>query len=855
MKPIFSLCFTIICCLTTIVCQKTEAQCSTGYIRDTVNWDHLDFFPLTSSYTSFITTAQSQTQRFAFGVNRVTLTHNYTGTNAAGENATHTGQTGSFGLGENVEFLGDGSFGMNFSDTVRDLKFSLYDIDKNQRVTITAFVGSTPAPITLSVVAGSIITINTNNASPAVATAANSVEDDVTSMLATLNVQIPGSVTSVTVVITNTGTVTTGNASNRESGVFWLSDISACNRGTFPLNYYNVSMPFTGQPSYVIAARNDSVYYVDVATGRARFIFRHTLHNRINSLAYDPYRHFIYYTHSLSGSGGAINPNERTLRRYDYDMDTLGVVVSDVRTLGMPTFDNGVESGGAAFYNGRLYLGVESGSSASNESIIWRLNFDTSYAPVGPAVQVFGINGDQHDWADFGISNGILYDFDGKASNTDFYHLNLATGSVARFSPNPSTLIPRQVGVDWTGALYNIGSSSSISAATIVPYSNGSVNTAQEYPITLNGTAPVGSWGDAAEAFKPKTDFGDAPASYDPPTGDPATHERDDRIRLGTLIGIEWAKKTSLDASGDGPEEDGLTGMQVISRGVSSYIINVSVYNNTGANATLGGWIDANGDGIFQASEGVTMTVSSAASQQSVTLNWPSINVTAPLYSTTFLRLRLTSAINNLTAAKPTGFMLDGEVEDYPVTVSLVLPNQILSFDVQKRGENEASINWQVAQEKTVEKYQLQKSADGIHWTVLTELPAGNSGIAAGYQHADITPLKPITYYRIRQVDVSGAEKFSESKNVQFKRENIIAILPNPVSDFAQLSIQVAKTGRAKITIIDNARRVMFEKEINVQAGANRIDMSEISRLSSGLYTVRVQLANEVLNTLMILTK
>ena len=37
----------------------------------------------------------------------------------------------------------------------------------------------------------------------------------------------------------------------------------------------------------------------------------------------------------------------------------------------------------------------------------------------------------------------------------------------------------------------------------------------------------IPSVGDGAEGFKPLADFGDAPASYDPVSGDPAVHEID----------------------------------------------------------------------------------------------------------------------------------------------------------------------------------------------------------------------------------------------------------------------------------------------------------------------------------------
>lgn len=131
--------------------------------------------------------------------------------------------------------------------------------------------------------------------------------------------------------------------------------------------------------------------------------------------------------------------------------------------------------------------------------------------------------------------------------------------------PSPASLVPRQVSVPWTRQNVSSGSPSAVSAGYLTPYNgNGTVNTALHQTMTYQGVAVAGSWGDAGEAFKPKTDFGDAPASYDPAGIDPGTHERNDSIRIGNTIGIEWNKHTSSDATGDGAEEDGITGLQVV---------------------------------------------------------------------------------------------------------------------------------------------------------------------------------------------------------------------------------------------------------------------------------------------------
>ena len=95
----------ILCVLLfTLLYSASRAQCPIGYTSCSANWDFLDFFP-SAGNGSYTNLSQSQTQRFTFGTQHFTIVHNYTGSNAADENATHTGETGSYGSGEDVQFL------------------------------------------------------------------------------------------------------------------------------------------------------------------------------------------------------------------------------------------------------------------------------------------------------------------------------------------------------------------------------------------------------------------------------------------------------------------------------------------------------------------------------------------------------------------------------------------------------------------------------------------------------------------------------------------------------------------------------------------------------------------------------
>ena len=97
------------------------------------------------------------------------------------------------------------------------------------------------------------------------------------------------------------------------------------------------------------------------------------------------------------------------------------------------------------------------------------------------------------------------------------------------------------------------------------------------------------------------------------------------------------------------------------------FVATVTVFNDTGEDAMLVGYVDLNGDGMWSADEEVREPVSSSDQPQTVILTFGVVTDATDLYG----RFRLTSDMG-VTA---TGNAPDGEVEDYlfasPTAVTL----------------------------------------------------------------------------------------------------------------------------------------------------------------------------------------
>lgn len=817
------------------------SQCGTGYTSCAVNWDYLQFFP-SAGLSPYTDITRSQTQNFAFGTQIMTIKHTFTGSNATGEDGNNTANAAgtSFGTGNNIHFLGDGTITISFQKSVDNVKFSLHDIDYNQKVTITTNAGSV---VTLSTIGATTdLTLAGSGTVSASATAAATTAVATTSTDGTLNVNITGTVNSFNIVVTQTGTKSSGAASGRETGEFWLSDISACSPGTFATNYFAPSKPYTNQAGYVLTVVDNSVYYVDPATGKSKLLFTDPGATSLNSLGYDPVKHYVYYVHDATGAGGTTNAANKSVYRYNYDMDTFGVAINDV-TAWLPTFDVGVEIGGASFYDSSLYLGVDvSGGTNALKSVLWRIDFNNiTYTPKA-ASQVFAIDGTTHDWGDLGVTNGVLYDFDSKATTENYYHQDLYTKNmIAVYSPTGSNT-PKQTAIDWNNQLYSLGNSGAApSTGVIIPYNgDGTVNITAQKTLTLNGTNISARYGDAGEAFKPRVDFGDAPASYDPSGSDPAMHETSSLLYLGSGSNNEWTTRGQTSLANSDSLDDGMVSGSLVNPATGSYYCSVKYLNNTGSTATICAWVDFNNNGVFDAGEGqIVSNLASSATPQTIFITWNGISSSLTAGQYTYIRVRIAPTSVGMTTSNATGFFGDGEVEDYRLPVSIFpLATSLISFDaVNKSGK--AYTSWQIANEEAGTEYTVQRSVDAMKWTnVYTEKVAVN-GAAKTYRFDDPFLVKGTVYYRL-QIASKGASTFSDIRKLQETDLNNFMLSPNPASSFVTINITSQVAGNSTLQLLDAGGRSVLFKTVALTAGENRQNL-DLSLLPKGIYWIRLQ--------------
>jgi predicted outer membrane repeat protein len=175
------------------------------------------------------------------------------------------------------------------------------------------------------------------------------------------------------------------------------------------------------------------------------------------------------------------------------------------------------------------------------------------------------------------------------------------------------------------------------------------------FPRIIRGAVDMGAF-----EFTPY-DFGDAPAGYPVTlTEDGARH-----VAIGPTLGAtrddDEDGAHSANATGDGPDDDGVTFPATLIAGATQ---NLTI-NASGA-GVLNVWADWNGDGDFR-DDGEQIATNRAVSAGDNAL---SIAVPSTVSGPVVFRFRLTSG--QVASPAATGLLPDGEVEDYVVTAQKV---------------------------------------------------------------------------------------------------------------------------------------------------------------------------------------
>ncbi|HEY4149204.1 MAG TPA: T9SS type A sorting domain-containing protein, partial [Chitinophagaceae bacterium] len=180
---------------------------------------------------------------------------------------------------------------------------------------------------------------------------------------------------------------------------------------------------------------------------------------------------------------------------------------------------------------------------------------------------------------------------------------------------------------------------------------------------------------------------------------------------------------------------------------------------------------------------------------------------------------------NKLSGVAPLGFSTNASL---PVTFS--------SF-YATRSNSDVLLSWSTAQELNNNNFEIQRSTDGINWSVITlVMGQGNSITPTQYSYTDKNVTAATVYYRIRQVDIDGKFEYTDVKTVRSNETAAVAKI-YAANNMINIEFNAATEGTVIVRLINAGGQLIAEQHF--QQAQYRVTMNTYGK-GAGLYVVQV---------------
>jgi hypothetical protein len=174
--------------------------------------------------------------------------------------------------------------------------------------------------------------------------------------------------------------------------------------------------------------------------------------------------------------------------------------------------------------------------------------------------------------------------------------------------------------------------------------------------------------------------------------------------------------------------------------------------------------------------------------------------------------------------------------------LGVVLP--VTFTNIKAAAQNhDIAVQWNIANEQNIEKYEVQKSVDGVHFeTVAITASAGNYSGNRTYDWLDKTAVAGVNYYRIKSIDNSQKNQYSGIAKVNMENfAGIVTVYPNPItSGIIKLRFASMKKGKYNARLMNDAAQLVLSKQLTHAGGSAMHDIIPGHTLAKGIYNLEL---------------
>ena len=166
------------------------------------------------------------------------------------------------------------------------------------------------------------------------------------------------------------------------------------------------------------------------------------------------------------------------------------------------------------------------------------------------------------------------------------------------------------------------------------------------------------------------------------------------------------------------------------------------------------------------------------------------------------------------------------------------LPIELLEFTANT-WDKEVVLNWKTVSEINNDFFSLERSADGVNFQNLIDIPGnGTTSTTSNYHFVDRKPSNGMNYYRLKQYDFDGEFSYSDIVSATISTEEVkYKLYPSLAQDILVLD-QNSKTGQhIIISVNDLSGRTL--KSFEIQPSIQKTELSLVD-LPAGTYFISI---------------
>jgi Secretion system C-terminal sorting domain len=157
------------------------------------------------------------------------------------------------------------------------------------------------------------------------------------------------------------------------------------------------------------------------------------------------------------------------------------------------------------------------------------------------------------------------------------------------------------------------------------------------------------------------------------------------------------------------------------------------------------------------------------------------------------------------------------------------------------------TINWNTLGELDVNKFELQRSLNGVNFTAISnQLSKGDGDRSYRAVDNQIGINGKVTYYRIKTIDKNGNYSYSGVIKINLDELKGVTIRPNPFTSVVnlQFNVQIQTNGTVKLYNMEGKQ--VYGRYFKLAQGLNSIEANNLEKLPAGMYILELNIDGAV---------